>query len=121
MSSREAGAQRALIALGGGGLALCVLGLLVAVSQWPSDSDVFEEEGSAGLAYLGVAMTSVGQLAVLVALIGVGVGLGIRWSGLSDTASDAARSARTVAAASDPSSAPTSGWSKVPPLGPPSD
>lgn len=120
MYSHEATAQRTLLVLGGGGLGLCVLGLLLAMSQWPDDSDVYEDTGSAGIAYLGLAISGIGQLAVLVALIGFGVGLGIRWSGLADTASDTARSARTVAEVSDPSTV-RSGWSKITPLGPTSD
>lgn len=120
MYSRESSAQRALLLLGGGGLVLSVLGLLLAISQWPDESDVFEESGSAGLAYLGVALCGVGQLAILVALIGVGVGLGIRWSGISDTVTDAAWSARRLAEAGQPDDERSS-WSKIPPLGPARD
>lgn len=117
MYSRESEAQRWLLILLIGGLLLTVLGAAIAVGQWPDDSAVYDDDGgSPVIAYGALALSALGQLGVFVSLVGWGVGLGIRWSGLSDIASDAAGSARALAAGTDPGRA---GLSGLEPLDPP--
>ncbi len=88
--SSESEAQRTLLVLGVGGLVVAVVCFLVAANQWPDPDAVYKrDQGSALVTWTMLTIGGIAQLAVLVSLVGWGVGLGVRWSGLVDSASSA--------------------------------
>jgi hypothetical protein len=82
MSIRE-DAENSVIYLAVGGALAGLVGYALAISQWPND-EAYQDHGNAVVAYLGVAVAVVGQLALFVALVAVGTRLGVHWAGLVD-------------------------------------
>ncbi|GAA1797242.1 hypothetical protein GCM10009795_048350 [Nocardioides hankookensis] len=68
-----------------GGIVAIGLGTFVATVEWPHDS-VYngDDDGSAALAYLGLVIAGIGQLALFAAVVAWAVTIGIRWSGLRE-------------------------------------
>jgi hypothetical protein len=67
-----------------GGLLSIGIGALLAVVEWPTDSPYDSgTEGSAAIAYIGLILIGLGQLAVFAAVVAWAVTIGIRWSGLT--------------------------------------
>jgi hypothetical protein len=78
-----------------GGILAIGLGTLIAVVEWPQEAAYNgDDTGSAVLAYLGVLIIGLGQLALFAAVVAWAVTVGIRWSGLRD---DIDRSIRRAA------------------------
>jgi len=107
MSDRS-NAANTVTALVVGGLVAIGLGTLLAVVEWPTDSVYDDSNGSAAIAYLGLVVAALGQLAIFAAVVAWAVTIGIRWSGLTSEVGYMVRSAV----------GPKSG---IPPLGPVSD
>ncbi len=82
MSTKQANeAQDVIWGLGIGGFVVAVIAGVVALAQWP-DSTV--DDGNAAVAYLAFAVYTIAQMAIFVALVAVGVRLGVRSLDLSD-------------------------------------
>ena len=82
MSDRS-NAANLVAALVVGGLVAIGLGTLLAVVEWPTESVYNDDEGSVVIAYVGLALAAVGQLAIFSAVVAWAVTIGIRWSGLT--------------------------------------
>ena len=82
MPTKQANEAQDLIwGLGIGGFVVAVIAGVVALAQWP-DSTV--NDGNAAVAYLAFAVYTIAQMAFFVALVAVGVRLGVRSLDLSD-------------------------------------
>ena len=81
--SDRANASNTVVALVVGGLVAIGLGTLLAVVEWPTDSVYDDAEGSALIAYVGLVVAALGQLAIFAAVVAWAVTIGIRWSGLT--------------------------------------
>jgi hypothetical protein len=90
-----------------GGLVAIGIGTLMAAVEWPDESVYNDDTGNAVLAYLGLVIAGLGQLAVFAAVVAWAVTVGIRWSGLSEDI--------------DHSRAHTGTLSGIQPLGPAAD
>ncbi|KQW46920.1 hypothetical protein ASC77_17125 [Nocardioides sp. Root1257] len=90
-----------------GGVVAIGLGALIASVEWPHESVYNDDSGSAVLAYLGLLIIGLGQLALFAAVVAWAVTVGIRWSGLHEAIERSAR--------------PAGGLSGVEPLGPVGD
>ncbi|GAA4700593.1 hypothetical protein [Nocardioides conyzicola] len=82
--SDRANAANTVTALVVGGVLAIAVGTLLATVEWPHESTYDDAEGSAVLAYGGVLMIGLGQLALFAAVVAWAVTLGIRWSGLTN-------------------------------------
>ncbi|MGY2703314.1 hypothetical protein [Nocardioides sp. HB32] len=118
--SVEYDAQSKVLWLGVGGFILAAVSAFVAVQQWPDTSlATGEESGNAENAFLALAVCGLAQTAVFIAVVACGVRLGVRWSGLSDALSSAARSTELAAAgvaAATGTSRPGTGAVGAPPV-----
>ena len=127
MSTKQANEAHDVIwGLGIGGFVVAVIAGVVALAQWP-DSTV--NDGNAAIAYLAFAVYTIAQVAFFVALVAVGVRLGVRSLDLTDAiaravvsrADAAPTSTATGAVGAPPVHRRGAGTSGVQPLGPVSD
>jgi hypothetical protein len=82
MSDRT-NAANTVTALVVGGILAIGLGTLLAVVEWPTDNVYGDAEGSALVAYVGLLLIGLGQLALFAAVVAWAVTIGVRWSGLT--------------------------------------
>jgi hypothetical protein len=75
-------AENTVIYLAVAGLLAGVVGGVLAATQWQVDE--FGDHRNAFLAYLGLTVSALGQLALFIAVVAYATRLGVRWSGLLD-------------------------------------
>lgn len=95
--SKQSEASETVTMFGVGGLIVAVIAGVVAVMAWPTPAGLeAEESGNAVVAYLALLVFSFAQIAVFIAVVAWGVRLGIHWSGLGDSAEDAAAASAAI-------------------------